>query len=94
MNYTEFLIACSIRRFPKESWYRWADRLEGSDKIIRANFMRPRTTPIDVQADDMGVEIQDIVDFVYKYRYIPPNPTYDDPIDYGQSPEDLLPLQS
>jgi hypothetical protein len=99
MSYLEWLIAQSLRRFPKGSWYRWYDK-HGFSPIVRANYFKPTGIPLDVQAEDMSeeygmsIEIQDIVDFVLKYKRNPwcrrRKPHYDDAIDYGMYENDLL----
>lgn len=66
MTYKEWLIGQSLRRFPKESWYRFQSHKD-FNKIIRANYMSPNGIPIDVQAMDMEVDPEEIVDFVLTY---------------------------
>lgn len=89
MTYKEWIIGQKLSRFPKESWARFADRLEGSEKIIRANFMKRGGIPLDTQAEDISSEIspefiteQDIIDFCTKYLRNPfcrkVKPSYDE----------------
>lgn len=75
MTYKEWCIGRRLRRFPKDSWYRYYGK-GGFNKIVRANYFAKGRggIPLDVQAEDISeeiapefIEIQDIVDFVLKY---------------------------
>lgn len=77
MTYKEWCIGQSLRRFPRQSWYRFYSK-RGYNKIIRANYFakHDRGIPLDVQAMDISEEFygrdgyvtpEDIVDFVLEY---------------------------
>lgn len=94
LTYKEWCIGRRLRRFPKESWYRYYGKT-GFNKIIRANYFAKGKggIPIDTQAEDISEEIQpefiteeDIVEFVLKYWRNPfvrkKKPKWDDFVEH------------
>lgn len=86
LAYKDYIIATNLRRFSKESFYRWGDKNALPNKIVYANYFGG-SSHLDNLAEDMslssGIEItpEDIVQFVYTYLR---NPRPVD-IDYGQN---------